>query len=163
MTQKGLSPNLICTIVSSLYRLGRIGEANMLLQKILDFDFVPEHACIKVSDSAGNFDSANQFFLVLLQRGFIPNNLTYCTLINSCAAAGNVNEAFNLRDEMLRRGLCPDVTTYNALINGLCKSGNLDRASRLFHILHAKGIRPNVITFNTLITGYFRAGNTASP
>ncbi|XP_038896391.1 LOW QUALITY PROTEIN: pentatricopeptide repeat-containing protein At3g22470, mitochondrial-like [Benincasa hispida] len=100
-------------------------------------------------------------------RLYMPDVVTYGTLIKELCRTGNVNIALKLHQEMLndtgQYGInCkPNVICYHIIIDGLCKfccSGNWKEAKRLLNEMVDQGVQPNVVTFNVLIDMFCKAG-----
>ncbi|KAI5430459.1 hypothetical protein KIW84_034874 [Lathyrus oleraceus] len=87
---------------------------------------------------SGKINEARSVLSVLISRGFLLDNFTYCALIHACSASGNMDEAFKEtliehRDfsiNFIKRGwflmLPPAI-----LISYYCRIGDLDKASKL--------------------------------
>ena len=65
-------------------------------------------------------------------KGFVPDEVTYNTLVNGYCKDGNFYQALVLHAEMVSNGLTPNVITYTSLINSMFKSGNMNRAMKFF-------------------------------
>ncbi|KAJ0860147.1 putative tetratricopeptide-like helical domain superfamily [Helianthus annuus] len=94
----------------------------------------------------------------MVERGEVPNIVTYNSLINGYCLQGEMSKAKTLLDSLMSRGLIPDVITYNSLLNGYCKSLKIEEAIHMFHEVTRKGLNPDLIFYKTMIQGLFRVG-----
>ncbi|KAJ4832589.1 hypothetical protein Tsubulata_023319 [Turnera subulata] len=160
MIEKGFAPNLIiCSkIVSCLYRLRRIDEANMLLQKMVDFDLVLDQECFNRLQSTDcqkiveTLDETSESFS-------LPNNVAYNIAIAGLCKSGKVDSARRLFSDLLLRGFSPDNFTYCTLIHGFSASGNVNEAFNIRDEMVKRNLVPSIITYNALINGLCKSGN----
>ena len=98
MAEKGFVPNkIICSkVVSCLYRLGRIDEANILLQKMVGTDPLLDYMgldslktdvrCPNIQRIANTLEESAKSFS-------LPNNLVYNIAITGLCKSGKVDDA----------------------------------------------------------------------
>jgi pentatricopeptide repeat protein len=68
----------------------------------------------------------------MLERGLMPDVITYSSLIQGLGMAGRASEARKLFDEARDRGHAVDGSIYNVLVDVLCKADRLDEAWEVF-------------------------------
>ncbi|CAN8233162.1 unnamed protein product [Cochlearia groenlandica] len=93
------------------------------------------------------------------EEGFVPDLVTYNTLVSSYCKRGKLKEAFYLYKIMYRRRVVPDLVTYTSLVKGLCREGRVKEAHQTFHRMIDRGITPDCVSYNTLIYAYCKEGN----
>ncbi|KAH0743645.1 hypothetical protein KY290_031638 [Solanum tuberosum] len=59
---------------------------------------------------------ANHLFRIMLFKGFVPDVVTYNSLINGCCKTNRIKRALELLDDMVKRGVVPNRITYNSFI-----------------------------------------------
>lgn len=165
MIEKGFAPNvIICSkIVSSLYRLCRIDEASLLLQKMVDFNIVSHERCFNkfLKDDVRHLNIlkiANSFE-ESAKKISLPNKIVNNIAIFGLCKSGKVDDARRLLSELLFRGFGPDNFTYCTLIHGCSATGNVNEAFNLRDEMLKQGIVPNITTYNALINCLCESGN----
>ncbi|XP_047962671.1 putative pentatricopeptide repeat-containing protein At1g19290 isoform X4 [Salvia hispanica] len=134
MRGKGISPNVyICsTIISGLNRLGRTDEANMLVQKMVDLDVVPDLKRFYQSFNFNTLQTETQKVASSLDKSaqicIIPNNTLYNVVISCLCKSGKIDDAKKAIGDLLQRGFTPDEFTYSTLIHTASISGAIDEA-----------------------------------
>ncbi|KAK3030518.1 hypothetical protein RJ639_039548 [Escallonia herrerae] len=184
MTEKGLAPNMIIysAIISGLYRLGRTDEANMLLQKIMDFGEVLDH---KFFDKYIKSDTKRLDVLCManfldksVKTSLLPNDVVYNVAIAGLCKSVKADDARRFVTALLLRGFVPDNFTYTTLIHGFSVAGDVDEAfnlrdemlekglqgdtveaEKLLDQLTKSGMDPNLVTSSTMVQGYIRHGD----
>ncbi|XP_063940582.1 pentatricopeptide repeat-containing protein At1g63130, mitochondrial-like [Daucus carota subsp. sativus] len=97
-------------------------------------------------------DFAFSLLAGIIKHGFVPDVVTYNTLIRGLISQDMLQEAQLLFQNLIRFQLIqPDVVTYNIIIDGICKRGNPSVAVKLFKIMEKKGCKPDTVTYTTLI------------
>ncbi|KAK6775552.1 hypothetical protein RDI58_026553 [Solanum bulbocastanum] len=71
---------------------------------------------------------ANHLFRVMLFKGFIPDVVTYNSLINGCCKTNRIGRALELLDDMVKRGVVPNRITYNSFIRYYSVTNEIDKA-----------------------------------
>ncbi|KAL8155896.1 hypothetical protein AgCh_001085 [Apium graveolens] len=81
-------------------------------------------------------DYAFALLAAIIKRGFVPNVVTYNTLIRGLISQDNPVEAQLLFTNLIRFKLIqPNVVTYTTIINGLCKRGHASMVVKLFKLV----------------------------
>ncbi|KAK2976432.1 hypothetical protein RJ640_001825 [Escallonia rubra] len=83
---------------------------------------------------------------VLPDRGFAPDAVTYCTLIDGFCEKRNLTAGLSIFKLMLKNGVYPDIAVYNALISMFFKEGRVKNAFELFRQVSEVGPRPDTVT-----------------
>ncbi|XP_026664123.2 pentatricopeptide repeat-containing protein At1g63400-like [Phoenix dactylifera] len=117
-------------------RLCEIGRWSVVLKLLIDmfkkgispntrtFNIVIHSLCI-----GGKFRKAK---CLISSRGFVPDVVTYNTMIHWFYLEGTINEVQHLFYNMDVQKITPDAITYTILINGLCKQGKYLEAADCF-------------------------------
>lgn len=71
---------------------------------------------------------ANHLFRIMLFKGFVPDVVTYNSLINGCCKTYRIGRALELFEDMNKRGCTPNGVTYNSFVRYYCAVNEIDNA-----------------------------------
>lgn len=71
---------------------------------------------------------ANHLFRIMLFKGFVPDVVTYNSLINGCCKTYRIERALELFQDMNERGCIPNQVTYNSFIRYYSAVNEIDKA-----------------------------------
>ncbi|XP_060192593.1 pentatricopeptide repeat-containing protein At1g77405 [Lycium barbarum] len=71
---------------------------------------------------------ANHLFRIMLFKGFVPDVVTYNSLINGCCKTNRIERATELLDDMVKRGIAPNRITHNSFIRYYSVTNEVDKA-----------------------------------
>ncbi|CAK8541217.1 unnamed protein product [Lathyrus sativus] len=112
------------------------------------------YGCINEGDD-NHYFKALLLYKQMLNKGIVPNNLTFPFLVKGCnrlqcgATAGQVIHA-----QGLKFGFLNDVFVGNSLISLFMNFGLLNNAKKLFDEMFVR----DVVTWNSMVVGYLRNG-----
>ncbi|KAK1386151.1 putative pentatricopeptide repeat-containing protein, mitochondrial [Heracleum sosnowskyi] len=108
---------------------------------------------------SNRLDYAFSLFASIFKRGFVPNVVTYTTLIRGLLSQHKSAEARLLFTNLIKlKELQPNVVTYSTMINGLCKTGHIDMALWLFRFMGKSDSPPNTVTYTAIIDSLCKRG-----
>ncbi|GKA41758.1 pentatricopeptide repeat-containing protein [Tanacetum coccineum] len=90
---------------------------------------------------------------------FIPDLVTYNTILGILGKAGRVDEMLDLFASMKRDKIAPDIYSYNTLLHSLRKVGRFDLCIVLIQEMGKAGLQPDLLTYTALIECLFKSGN----
>ncbi|XP_071914368.1 pentatricopeptide repeat-containing protein At5g25630-like [Coffea arabica] len=102
----------------------------------------------------GRVDLAFSTLSGFFKRGFVPNVVTFSTLLKGLFRDHKVPEAQELFKKIIKEKLCkPNETMLGIVIDGLCKAGNTQTAIDLLRAMEKRGrpCKPTAIIYNTVI------------
>uniref|UniRef100_A0A0V0I0S2 Putative ovule protein n=1 Tax=Solanum chacoense TaxID=4108 RepID=A0A0V0I0S2_SOLCH len=67
----------------------------------------------------------------MLFKGFVPDVVTYNSLINGCCKTNRIERALELLDDMVKRGVVPNRITYNSFIRYYSVTNEIDKAIKM--------------------------------
>ncbi|GAB2298985.1 hypothetical protein Dimus_033061 [Dionaea muscipula] len=114
---------------------------------------------LKVFKKQRDFDGAEKLFDEMTQRGIVPDNVTFCTIISCARLRSLPRKCVEWFDKMRTFGCDPDDVTYSVMINVYGEMGDVDRALSLYDRARREKWRIDLLTFCTLIKMYAAAGN----
>ncbi|THG17115.1 hypothetical protein TEA_008193 [Camellia sinensis var. sinensis] len=93
----------------------------------------------------------------MLNKGFVPDTLSYTTLLN-CLCRKKLKEAYKLLCKMKVKGCNPDIVHYNTVILGFCREGRAFNACKVLEDMQSNGCLPNLVSYRTLVVGLCNQG-----
>ncbi|XP_078174396.1 tetratricopeptide repeat (TPR)-like superfamily protein isoform X4 [Carex rostrata] len=115
---------------------------------------------IKAWCDSKNIDKAWHALEKMQANNFLPDIITYNTIIGGYAKTGDTGKGEQLMLGMQPR-LKPDKRTWAIVISGYCREGNMRDAFRCVQEMSDAGSYPNIVVFNTLIKGFLDAHDIA--
>nr|XP_017224772.1 PREDICTED: putative pentatricopeptide repeat-containing protein At1g12700, mitochondrial [Daucus carota subsp. sativus] len=101
------------------------------------------HSCCHLN----TLDYAFSLLAGIIKSGWVPDVVTYTTLIKGLLSQDRALEAEHLFRKLIRfREIQPDVVTYSTIIDGLCKTSNTSMALKLLRKMEKLDCRPDAIT-----------------
>lgn len=107
----------------------------------------------------GNNKNALALYVNMVEKGLLPDVITYTILMNFYCKTSHLQYALGLLREMGERGILLDVVSYTTLNDGYCKASCLHDALKLFNEMIERGITPDVVTYTVLISAHCNIGN----
>ncbi|CAO2819670.1 unnamed protein product [Amaranthus hypochondriacus] len=132
------------TIILALCRVGFFKKAKSLLQKmeLPGFQCQPDtytytiliSSYCKYAMQIGSRKAirrriweANHLFRLMLFKGFVPDIVTYNSLIDGCCKTNRIERALELFDDMKKRGCVPNRITYDSFIRYYSAVNEIDK------------------------------------
>ena len=126
---------------------GRIGSTKI-------GDIVTWNVMIGAYAGSGRGVEAYNLHLKMKEEGFLPNAVTYMSLLNDCASTGALEWVKDVHRHILEGGYESDVRVGNALIHMYAKCGSIEDAAVLFDSMKGR----DLITWNVMIGAYAGSG-----
>ncbi|KAH7428944.1 hypothetical protein KP509_09G024000 [Ceratopteris richardii] len=117
-------------------------------------DVVSWTAMIMAYGQHGEGAKAFEIYLKMKDSGVLPNEVTYCSLLNACANLLDVEYGKIVHAEVCKLGLLSSSLVNNALSNMYGKSGSLEEAEWVFHKLSQR----DVVSWNCIISSFASHG-----
>ncbi|KAJ8756365.1 hypothetical protein K2173_025177 [Erythroxylum novogranatense] len=185
MLKRGFNANsfVFTSFIGTYSARGRITEANQLLQEMEKiglkpydetFSFLIE-GCAKAgkggliprlsafNEMLGNLKEiedvkqANEILTRLLDKGFLPSEVTYSYLMAGYERHGQLQEVFKLYYEMEYRSLAPGLLAYRSLIRSLYSCGKIDEAEKYIRIMKDRSLNASEDIYETTFSILKRA------
>ncbi|KAG6626224.1 hypothetical protein I3843_15G028800 [Carya illinoinensis] len=133
------------TIIYALCRVGKFKKARSLLEQmeLPGFRCPPDtytytvliSSYCKYSLQTGcrkairrRMWEANHLFRIMLFKGFVPDVVTYNSLIDGCCKTNRIGRALELFEDMNRRGCVPNRVTYGSFVRYYSAVNEIDKA-----------------------------------
>ncbi|XP_009783883.1 pentatricopeptide repeat-containing protein At1g77405 [Nicotiana sylvestris] len=98
---------------------------------------------------------ANHLFRLMLFKGFVPDVVTYNSLINGCCKTNRIERAMELLDDMVKRGIAPNRITHNSFIRYYSATNEIDKAIEMLRRM--QGMDDGVVACNSSYTPIIHA------
>ena len=141
-------------LVNMYAKSGSIDDARLVFDRMVERDVVTWNVMIGGLAQHGFGHEAFSLFLQMQRGGFVPNAVTYVSILSACASAGALEWVKEVHSHALRAGLESDLRVGTALVNMYAKSGSIDDARLVFD----KMVERNVVTWNVMIGGLAQHG-----
>ncbi|PKU87640.1 Pentatricopeptide repeat-containing protein [Dendrobium catenatum] len=132
-------------------KCGCIAEARKVFDRMREKDVISWSIIISGLAMFGHSDEATSAFHEMLQRGMVPNEITFMGILSACTHSGLVNaglEYFRLmKEEFL---ISPKVEHYGCMVDLLSRAGRLQEAESMIASME---VQPNVIVWGALLGG----------
>lgn len=144
-----------CVLISNLitsYRLDEVAYYQDLAFKEYPF-FTTEfyNDILKAYFEADEWEFAENFYQIMLDKQVIFNRATYEILIKGYLTIGKFEKAYEFFCQMKEKQLFPDFLHYKLMAIGAIMSGNLHMVERLMAQMVKAGITINTEFYNALI------------
>lgn len=106
-------------------------------------------------------EKTNGMLTVLLEKGFLPNDVTYAHLMQGYARKEEVQEVLKLYYEMEYRCVSPGLSVFGTIVQCFCRCGKVEDAEKYLRIMKGRLVRPDVSVYKVLIDGYMKKGESA--
>ena len=133
---------------------GSIDDARLVFDRMVERDVVTWTVMIGGLAQHGFGYEAFSLFLQMQKGGFVPNAITYVSILSAFASAGAVKWVKEVHSHALRAGLESDLRVGTALVNMYAKSGSIDDARLVFDRMVVR----DVVTWTVMIGGLAQHG-----
>ncbi|CAM6119896.1 unnamed protein product [Calypogeia fissa] len=113
---------------------------------------------IKEASLRGKVTVCDWWFQKMKERGCLPDQTTYNTMIHAYALARMPNKSFAIFDEMKEVGIEPDINTFCHVLNACQRSGDPETAQNVFLQIRNYGMWPDLVTYSILLDTYGKQG-----
>ncbi|XVF61600.1 hypothetical protein PTKIN_Ptkin08bG0143300 [Pterospermum kingtungense] len=126
-----LCQSLATALIDMYAKCGQIEKSRELFNSMKEKDVVSWNVMISGYGMHGDAKSGFQIFQQMEESNIKPNDLTFLSLLNSCAHAGLVEEGKFLFSRMEHYSIKPNLKHYACIVDLLGRSGNLQEAEAL--------------------------------
>uniref|UniRef100_A0A7C9ABV8 Pentacotripeptide-repeat region of PRORP domain-containing protein n=1 Tax=Opuntia streptacantha TaxID=393608 RepID=A0A7C9ABV8_OPUST len=105
---------------------------------------------------------ANHLFRLMLFKGFVPDIVTYNSLIDGCCKTYRIDRALELFEDMKKRGCTPNRVTYDSFIRYYSVVNEIDKAIEMLRSM--QGINhgmPTTSSYTPIIHALCESGRVA--
>ncbi|KAK2659038.1 hypothetical protein Ddye_005571 [Dipteronia dyeriana] len=167
MEKAGLKPyeETYNVLIEGCAKAHRVEESLIFCEKMMERGLVPSCSAFnemigKLCEAgAGDAEQANVLLTLVLDKGCLPNEITYSHLIAGFAKQGKIQEVLKLYYEMENRSISPPLLVFKSLLKSLCQCGKLHEADKYLRIMKNCSLVPDVDIYGLLIISNFEKGN----
>ncbi|KAL5559659.1 hypothetical protein UlMin_035870 [Ulmus minor] len=164
------------TVINALCRVGNFNKARFLLEQmeLPGFRCPPDTYTYTILISSycryslqtgckkairRRLWEANHLFRIMIFKGFVPDVVTYNSLINGCCKTYRIERALELFEDMNKRGCAPNRVTYDSFIRYYSAVNEIDSAVDMLRRMQRMnhGV-PTTSSYTPIIHGLCEAG-----
>ncbi|XP_059431295.1 pentatricopeptide repeat-containing protein At2g27610 [Corylus avellana] len=150
------SPSVGTALLDAYIKIGYVDEAAKVFELIDEKDIVAWSAMVAGYAQRGDTEGAVKIFLQLAKEGVKPNEFTFCSVIDACAApTAAVEQGKQFHACSIKSGLANALCISSALVTMYAKKGNIESANEVFK---RQGQR-DLVSWNSMISGYAQHGH----
>ncbi|RZR79076.1 hypothetical protein BHM03_00004671 [Ensete ventricosum] len=122
----------LCNALITMYgKCGCIGDSLFLFQNIQNRDLVSWNTIIAACSQHGDYDNVLSLFNEMEEKGMIPNEITFLSILSACVHVAKVEESLNWFNLMMSKyRIHPRAEHYACLVDMLCRAGQLEKACK---------------------------------
>ncbi|XP_061373346.1 pentatricopeptide repeat-containing protein At3g26540 [Gastrolobium bilobum] len=153
------SPNpptfLLNRAIEAYGKCSSLRDARELFDEMPQRDGGSWNALITAYSQMGYPDEALSLFLCMNRSGFCANEVTFASVLASCASASQLLLSRQVHGLVTKFGFCGNVILESSLVDVYAKCGVMDDARKMFHEIP----RPNAVTWNVIVRRYLDVGD----
>jgi pentatricopeptide repeat protein len=115
-------------LVHSYAKSGSIDDAQLVFDRMEDRDVITWNMLIGGLADHGHEHKAYELFLQMQREGYVPNAITFVSILNACASEGALEWVKEVHRHVLEAQLGSDLRVGSALVHSYVKSGSIDDA-----------------------------------
>lgn len=156
--QKGFDKDVaVSNALIDLYaRSGHITLARMIFDSMFQKDAISWSVMINGYSLHGDSETALALLSQMRCVGFIPDDITYVSILSACSHAGSVKQGQIAFNSMVEDGIVPRMEHYACMMDLLGRTGNLDEA---LEILKSFSYKPSANILESLLGSCLVHGN----
>ncbi|XP_021722079.1 pentatricopeptide repeat-containing protein At2g27610-like [Chenopodium quinoa] len=149
------SPNVGTALLDAYIKTGNVNEGAKVFENIIQKDIVAWSAMLAGYAQVGNTEGAINVYRQLSKEGICPNEYTFSSVINSCAAPeAAVEQGKQFHASSIKFAYNNFLCVSSALVTMYSKKGNVDSANKLFKRQEER----DLVSWNSMISGYAQHG-----
>ncbi|KAL4595604.1 hypothetical protein ACB092_12G104000 [Castanea dentata] len=143
-------------LLDAYVKMGCIDEAAKVFELIDEKDIVAWSAMVAGYAQREDTEGAIKIYLWLAKEGVKPNEFTFCSIVNACAApSAAIEQGKQFHACSIKSGLNNALCVSSALVTMYAKRGNIESANTVFK---RQGER-DLVSWNSMISGYAQHGH----
>ncbi|KAK9748046.1 hypothetical protein RND81_02G031700 [Saponaria officinalis] len=152
MKQTGLAPDLVTfgTLINGYCKIGDLTGACQIFRKCdqvygLSHTVATYNILISACSEKLSMDMARSLFHEMVEKGCLPDNYTYCVLIDGFCKAGRYQAGYKYLLDGIEKGFRLSLVTCGRVLNCLCVKHRVREAVGVIQLMARKGIVPGIV------------------
>ncbi|KAG0564182.1 hypothetical protein KC19_8G089900 [Ceratodon purpureus] len=157
MMKAGVEPDIFLgnLLISMYVKCRSVVDAHRVFQEMPRRDVISWNSLISGYAQQGFKKKAFQLFGEMQKEGFVPNKITYISMLTACASPVALEDGKQLHSQITKAGYHRDLRVGNSLLSMYGRCGDLAGACQVFN-----GISPrDVISYNAMLGLYANQAN----
>ncbi|KAH7289431.1 hypothetical protein KP509_30G001600 [Ceratopteris richardii] len=156
LKKSGIKPSIMVwnSLMNMYVKCGSIHAAQHVFDSMEERNAGSWSVLIGGYTKIGKAGEALELFSNMQSTGVEPDDVTFLSVFNACAAAGELVQAKQIHDSMKKSGIQLGMNTQNTLIDMYAKCGSLADAWELFDGICDR----DIVTWNAMIAGMTKHG-----
>ncbi|XP_071695919.1 pentatricopeptide repeat-containing protein At2g13600-like [Rutidosis leptorrhynchoides] len=142
-------------LISGYLKYGRVDESMSLFWRNPYHNVISWTAAISGLLSNRKHSKSMELFIEMLRFGVTPNNVTFVSVVRTCAEMGDFVLGTSVLSLVVRLGFEDDVSVCNSLITFSLRLDKMEMASRIFEGMKEK----DVISWTAILDMYVEMGD----
>ncbi|XP_038972289.1 pentatricopeptide repeat-containing protein DOT4, chloroplastic-like [Phoenix dactylifera] len=131
-------------------KLGKLREAEILFGKLQKRDLVCWSSMINGYGINGCGEEAIQIFYNMLERGLMPNEVTFVSILSACSHCGLVDEGWKWFRSMKEKfGISSTLAHYTCIVDLLGRQGRVEEA---LEFVNTMPMEPDITVWGVLLS-----------
>lgn len=146
---------LLNRAIESYAKCGSLGDARELFDEMPQRDGGSWNAMIKAYSQSGHPEDVFRSFLHMTRAGFLPNEITFASVLGSCAAVLEFWLSRQIHALIVKYGFGGNVILGSSLVDIYGKCQVMSDARRIFDEIQ----NPNDVSWNIIVRRYLEMGD----
>ncbi|GAB4826161.1 hypothetical protein Ancab_009028 [Ancistrocladus abbreviatus] len=143
-------------IVDMYAKCGSIKLAEMVNSRIWKPNLVSQNAMLSAYATHGLGQEGIAHFDEMLRDGYVPDEVTFLSVLSSCVHAGEVEMGLEIFDLMDNFNVVPSLKHYTSMVDLLSRSGQPIEAVEL---INKMPVEPDSVIWSALLAGCITSGD----
>uniref|UniRef100_A0A7N0T9Q9 Chlororespiratory reduction 21 n=1 Tax=Kalanchoe fedtschenkoi TaxID=63787 RepID=A0A7N0T9Q9_KALFE len=131
-------------------KCGSIKGAKAVYDRMQNPDLVSQNAMLNAYAMHGYGDDGIDLFRRMIARGYVPDHVTFLSVLTSCVHAGSVDSGYQFFDMMGLYKVTPSLKHYTCMVDLLSRAGRLDCA---YELMRSMPVEPDAVAWNAFLGG----------
>lgn len=142
-------------LISMYVKCRSLSDAHRIFSRMTRRDLISWNSMISGCAQQGLKKKAFQLFEEMQEQGFIPNKITYISMLTSCSSPAALQDGKFLHSRIINAGFHRDPRVENSLLSMYGRCEDFVAARNLFNGMAP----PDVVSYNAMLGMYARQGN----
>ncbi|KAL5700061.1 hypothetical protein ACHQM5_025560 [Ranunculus cassubicifolius] len=138
-------------------KCGSLEEAEEIFKEMRDKDIITYNSMLAGLSMHGKSNETIKMFEELLERGFMPSNISFVSVLNACSHGGLVDMGLKIFQSMTENySIEPQIEHYGCIVDLLGRVGRVEEA---YNFIARMRVKPDHIIWGSLLSACKIHGN----